>query len=154
MRAAILLVVAILGCAAADNTNTATTGTTANATMNTTMRTLATGSYAAVQPESPQAIAITSEGDYARVWGQTVGGNAPRPPIDFTRESVVILLAGSKPSGGYSIEPRGARLDGNVLVVDAQIKSPPPDAVVTMALTSPWAAVAVDAKFDAVRWNP
>lgn len=153
MKAAILLAVALLGCAATDST---TTTTTAQATegKNVSMRTLATGAYAAVQPEAPQAIAVTSEADFARVWDQTVGRGAPRPSVDFASESVVILLAGSKPSGGYSVEPRGARLDGNVLVVDAQIKSPPPDAIVTMALTSPWAAIAVDGKFETVRWNP
>jgi hypothetical protein len=153
MRAAILLLAAALGCAAAD-TDTTTTTTNATSPTNTTMRTLATGAYAAARPESPQAIAITSASDYARIWEQTLGGAAPRPEIDFTKESVVLLLAGSKPSGGYSVEPRGARLDSNVLVVDAAIKSPPPDAIVTMALTSPWAAIAVDAKFETVRWNP
>lgn len=121
--------------------------------MTPNMRILATGAYAAAQPQAPRAIAITSAADYARVWDETLGGNAPRPEIDFAKESVVILLAGSKTSGGYSVEPRGVRLEGDVLAVDAEVKSPPPDGIVTMALTSPWAAIAVDAKFKTVRWE-
>ena len=136
-----LLVTAVLGCAATSP--------------NATMRTLATGSYAAVKPESPQAVAITSADEYATIWEQTLGGNAQRPEVDFGKESVVILLAGSKPSGGYSVEPKSVRIEGDVLVVDAAIKPPPPDAIVTMAFTSPWAAIAVDNKqFKTVRWTP
>ncbi len=118
------------------------------------MRTLITGSYAAAQAELPQAVLIESAADYARIWAETIGGGE-RPPADFEKESVVILLAGLKRSGGYSVEARGVTLEGRVLVVDAVVKSPPPDAIVTMALTSPFAVIAVNTKaLDSVRWDP
>ena len=118
------------------------------------MRSIATGSYAAAQAETPQAVLIVSADDYARIWDQTIGGGE-RPQVDFDSESVIILLAGLKRTGGYSVEPRGVTLDGRVLVVDAVVKSPPPDAIVTMALTSPFAVIAVNTKaLDSVRWNP
>ena len=118
------------------------------------LRTLATGAYAAAAPESPQATAVKSADDYARVWQQTVGRGEP-PAADFAREAVVILLAGSKPTGGWSVEPRGARLEGRTLVIDAAVKRPPPGAIVTQAFTSPFAVIAVNtADFDDVRWTP
>lgn len=118
------------------------------------MRTLATGSYAAAQPERPRAVLIASAGDYARIWDDTIG-SGERPQADFATESVVILLAGAKPTGGYSVEPRGVKLDGRVLVVDAVMKSPPSDAIVTQAFTSPFAVIAVKTKaLDSVRWTP
>lgn len=125
------------------------------------MRILTTGSYAAATPEKPAAVLVRSAEEFPRVWSETVGGGE-LPRVDFAAESVVILLAGQKSSGGWSVEPRGVRAEGGVLVVDAAIKSPPPDAVVTMALTSPFAVIAVGSKsvdrdasrFDGVRWNP
>ena len=101
-----------------------------------------------------QAVLIATADEYARRWEEIVGGGE-RPQVDFDSESVVILLAGSRRSGGYSVEPRGVTVDGRVLVVDAVVKSPPPDAIVTMALTSPFAVIAVNTKaIDSVRWNP
>ena len=142
MRAALALAFLIIGCAS-DSIGG-----------DVEMRSIATGSYAAVQPEERQAILISSAGEYARVWEQTIGG-AERPQVDFDSESVVILLAGMKRSGGYSVEPRGVRLDGRVLIVDAVVNGPPPGAIVTMALTSPYAVIAVNTKaVDGVRWTP
>ena len=118
------------------------------------LRSLATGSYASAQSESARAILVRSEAEYARVWKEDIG-SAERPPIDFDKESVVILLAGMRRSGGYSVEVRGVKSEGRVLVVDAIVKSPPPDAIVTMALTSPFAVIAVNTNaLDSVRWDP
>lgn len=142
MKAAFALVFCILGCA------------TDSIGGDVELRSIATGSYAAAEPEKPQAILITSAGEYARRWEEAIGGGE-RPAVDFATESVVILLAGSKRSGGYSVEPRAVSVEGRILVVDAAVKSPPPDAIVTMALTSPFAVIAVNTKaLDSVRWNP
>ena len=142
MRAALLLAVTILGCA------TDTIGGDVE------LRTLTTGAYASAQPEAPKAFFALTADDCRRVWEQTIGGQ-PMPQVDFAKEAVVILLAGSKPTGGYSVEPRGVKLEGRTLVIDAAVKSPPPDAIVTQAFTSPFTAIAVNTKeFDDVRWNP
>lgn len=118
------------------------------------MRVLTSGGYAAATPESPQAIAVQSAAEYARVWQEQIGSGEP-PQADFATEAVVILLAGLKRSGGYSVEPRGVRLNGRTLVVDAVVQSPPAGSMTTQALTSPYAVIAVDAKsFDDVRWTP
>ncbi|HYR29076.1 MAG TPA: protease complex subunit PrcB family protein [Thermoanaerobaculia bacterium] len=143
MRVAILLsLLTLFGCA------TDTIGG------NLEMRTLTTGQYAAAQPDGPTAVAVRSEEEYARIWQEQVGSGQP-PAVDFAKESVVILLAGMKRSGGYTIEPVGVKLEGRTLVVDATVTSPPSGGIVTMALTSPFAVIAVNAKnFDEVRWTP
>ena len=118
------------------------------------MRNLASGGYAAAKPDVPKAEVVRSAEEYARVWDETVGRGEP-PQADFARESVVILLAGPRNTGGWSVEPRGVSLEGRTLIVDAAIKSPPPDAMVTQAFTSPFAVIAVGTKdFDGVRWTP
>ncbi len=118
------------------------------------MRVLTTGAYGASQAESPRAIAVKSADEYRSAWQEHVGTGEP-PQADFATESVVILLAGLKRSGGYSVEPRGVSVDGRTLVVDAVVNRPPPGSMTTQALTSPYAVIAVDTKsFDDVRWTP
>lgn len=118
------------------------------------MRTLTSGQYAAADAQTRRALVARTADEYRRLWDETVGRGEP-PQVDFATESVVILLAGMRPTGGFSVAPRGVRLDGRTLVVDAAINTPPPDAIVTQALTSPFAAIAVSAReFDEVRWTP
>ena len=46
---------------------------------------------------------------------------------------------GEKPTGGYSLAVRSARLEGERVSVQLALKEPPPDAMVTQALTYPYA---------------
>jgi len=118
------------------------------------LRTLAGGSNATAKPSAPQAVAAQEDATYQRLWSSMIGGGSP-PPVDFQSESAVFLLAGSKPTGGWTVVARGASVKGKTLVVDAAIKPPPPDAYVTQAFTSPYAVVAVSTKaFEDVRWTP
>ena len=50
---------------------------------------------------------------------------------------------GRKPTGGYSLAVESARLEGNAVTVTLALKEPPPDAMVTQALTYPYAVAAV-----------
>ena len=117
-------------------------------------RIIATGTNAALDPDAPRAFAVKTADEYRGTWVQTIGGGEP-PEVDFARESVVILLGGQRRTGGWRVTPRGVSLEGRTLVVDAGVQGPPPDAIVTQALTSPYAVIAVSTKdFDDVRWNP
>jgi hypothetical protein len=117
------------------------------------LRTLGSGSYAAAKPDAPQAAAAHDQKTYENLWATMIGGGE-MPSVDFGKEAVVFLLAGSRPTGGYSIEARGAKMDGETLVVDAAINGPPRDSMVTQAFTSPYAVVAVSPKtFKDVRWQ-
>lgn len=50
---------------------------------------------------------------------------------------------GEKPTGGYTMEILGARLEGDQIVVRLALKNPPPDAMVSQALTYPYVAAVV-----------
>lgn len=117
-----------------------------------TTRSIASGSQTATTTAG--ASFALDEPTYASRWQQLIGrGDAPR--VDFAKEAAVFLLAGSKPTGGYSIDVRGASVEGETLVVDAVVKPPAPDAIVTQAFTSPFVVVAVDRRdFKDVRWKP
>lgn len=118
-------------------------------------RTLTTGNNAGISPAGQQVESASDDATYQRLWSQIVGDPDRRPEVDFTKESVVFLLAGQKSTGGYSIEPRRTRIEGRTLVVDAVVRNPPADAITTQALTSPYAVVAVHRMrpFDDVRWG-
>jgi len=50
---------------------------------------------------------------------------------------------GEKPTGGYSLAVRSARLEGDRVKVRLALEEPPPDAFVTQALTYPYAVAVV-----------
>ena len=52
---------------------------------------------------------------------------------------------GEKPTGGYSLAVRSARLEGDRVTVRLALAEPPPDAIVTQALTYPYAVAVVRA---------
>jgi hypothetical protein len=117
------------------------------------MRTISNGGNASTTPEEPRAVAAFDEETYKRLW-TTMVGQDPMPEVDFTKEAVVLLFAGSRNTGGWSVEPKGVSLDGETLVVDATIQGPGRGDFVTMALTSPYAAIAVTPReFKDVRWQ-
>lgn len=116
------------------------------------LRTLSSGGYAAAKPAKPQATPALDEATYQRLWSSLIG-NGDAPAVDFSRESVVFLLGGEKSTGGWTVVARGAKLEGDALVVDAAVQGPPSDAIVTQAFTSPYVVVAVNSKaFQSVRW--
>lgn len=117
------------------------------------IRTIKSGAHASANPAEPRAAAAFDESRYHMLWSATIG-DGEAPAVDFATESVVFLLAGEKPTGGWTVEPRAAVVEGETLVVDAAIKPPPPDSMVTQAFTSPYAVIAVKSKaFKDVRWK-
>ncbi|HUP62840.1 MAG TPA: protease complex subunit PrcB family protein [Thermoanaerobaculia bacterium] len=118
------------------------------------IRTITTGAYAFGKPTATAAHAAQDDVTYRRLWTSLVGGGSEAPAIDFASESVVFLIAGQKNTGGWSVVPRGAKVEDDTLVIDAEIKGPGPDDIVTMAFTSPYAVIAVKAKgYKNVRWD-
>jgi PrcB C-terminal len=50
---------------------------------------------------------------------------------------------GEKPTGGYSMSVRSARLEGSRVMVELLLKEPPRDAILTQALTYPHAVAVI-----------
>ncbi len=64
--------------------------------------------------------------------------------IDFSRRSLVIVTLGERPTGGYGVRIHGVQRHNNTLYVQGVETQPGSDAVVTQALTHPYAAVEVE----------
>jgi hypothetical protein len=101
-----------------------------------------------------QASARSAE-EWSRLWVQHAGERT-RPNVDFSREIVVAVFMGTRPTAGFGVEIVRVRQEGAALVVSYRETRPSPDSVAAQVLTSPFHIVAVprgsttDVKFERV----
>lgn len=62
---------------------------------------------------------------------------------DSGKGTYLISYWGEKPTGGYSLTVESARLRGNRVTVRLALEEPPPDAILTQALTYPYVVAGV-----------
>lgn len=67
----------------------------------------------------------------------------PAPKVDFSEETILVATMGRRSTGGYAVRFTDIRRKGDVVTAVLQIKSPGPEEMVTMALTSPFAVIAI-----------
>ena len=97
-------------------------------------------------------IVVRSNAEWAKLW-KSHGAAQPVPAIDFARQMVAGVFLGTRPTGGYSVEIVGARREGPALVLEYVERTPPPDAVLTQALTEPFHIVRLDAHAGPVQFR-
>jgi len=147
MRAApFLLAAAILGNTCAVAPSAGTIGG------NVELRTIGRGTNAA-DADAAEAMAVFDQATYQATWAKNIGeGEAPK--ADFAKEAVVFIFAGMRNTGGYSVDVRGAKIEGQTLILDAVVSGPPPGGIVAQVITYPYAVVAVTPRaFESVRWH-
>jgi hypothetical protein len=117
------------------------------------MTVIASGAYASA--ETRTAVVAASAGEYQRVWRESIGnGEGAAPDADLATGTVIFLFAGTRNTGGWSIEPQAVSIgaDGIADVV-AAVEGPRAGGIVTQALTSPYAVLLVrDRSIKGVRW--
>jgi hypothetical protein len=98
-----------------------------------------------------QAVART-DAEWAALW-KTHDYDRPAPKVDFSKEMIVAVFMGSRPTAGFSTEIVSvAERDGG-LVVSYREAMPPAGAITAQILTSPFHIAAVpkhagDVKFQ------
>ena len=97
-----------------------------------------------------QAVA-RSDAEWRMLWSQHAGDRA-RPAVDFSKEMVVAIFLGTRPTAGFSVEIVGAREEGAMLIVSYRETRPQPGIVTAQVLTSPYHLVAVPKHGD-VKWE-
>ena len=86
-------------------------------------------------PEQPRVILARS----AVALSEMMGVEVP----DSGSGTYLAAYWGEKPTGGYSLAVKSARIEGERVTVRLALKEPPPDAIVTQALTYPYAVAVV-----------
>ncbi|SNC66552.1 PrcB C-terminal [Marinobacter sp. es.048] len=66
--------------------------------------------------------------------------------IEFDREHIVLAAIGQKPTGGYSVTLDSAEIHRGTLELRVRVAEPAPGTIVTQALTTPCAVIAVTAE--------
>ncbi|HEV7922991.1 MAG TPA: protease complex subunit PrcB family protein [Thermoanaerobaculia bacterium] len=117
-------------------------------------RSLQSGGMAASQAAERRAVVAADAKTYRALWKQLIDPSGDPLDIDFAKESVVFLLAGQRPTGGYhvavsSVAPEGA--DG--VVVKAAVNPPPADSMNIQVITYPYEVIAISTPgVTKVRW--
>ena len=77
------------------------------------------------------------------VSGQNMATDVVRK-VDLSREALVMVTLGQKPTAGYSVGLQSALAQGESLVLDMHVNEPAPDMMVAQVVTSPCAVLAVE----------
>lgn len=137
------LVVLLVACGAA-----ACVHTRARALAPSVVTTIAYGYQTGLR--TPAQLVIRTEEDWASVWKRHHSRTLPAPPlppVDFTREMVLGVAPGERPTGGYGVRIASVRVDDGRMRVEVRETRPADGAVVPMVLSSPYELVKVP-RFD------
>lgn len=67
----------------------------------------------------------------------------PTPEVDFNTQAVLLLLAGEKPTAGYSVRISHTEEKGGNLVVHYRVEPPPPGTLTAQVVTRPWSMTVI-----------
>jgi hypothetical protein len=96
--------------------------------------------------DDPTFVIVADQGDLLSLWNRAFGSRLSIPPvptIDFSRETVLAVFLGTRPTAGYGIEIEDLRLEDGDIFVDMREVMPPADSLTAQVLTSPWIMVRV-----------
>jgi hypothetical protein len=103
-------------------------------------------------PDAPTFTTIRSERDWREFWPQIETRMArdmdqrdphPLPPIDFTRQILLVAALGMKPTGGFSVSIRSVVEDSSRITVNVVAVSPGKNCMVTLTTTNPIALILI-----------
>ncbi len=87
-----------------------------------------------------QFVVINSSESWSDLWSNY--GQAPNlTDVDFDEHTVIAVFLGQRPTGGYEISIESMKDEGPEIVILVKESLPPPDAMLTQALTAPFQIV-------------
>ena len=94
------------------------------------------------QMDDARQVVVRTDAEWSKLWTQH-GGDRTKPAIDFSKNMLVAVFLGTRPTTGFAVEIVGVREEGGGLVVAYKETRPAPDSVAAQMLTSPYHIVAV-----------
>ena len=104
------------------------------------------------QIEEPHQLTARSAEEWAKLWREHAGERA-RPSVDLTRDMVVGVFLGSRPTAGFGVQIVSAHVDRGALVVQYRETRPPGDAITAQVLTSPYQLVTLPKRAGEIRFE-
>jgi hypothetical protein len=106
--------------------------------------TLASGSFSAI--DQPQQTVLHDAAAYAALWTLHAAHEDPpavAPVVDFAKDTVAAVFAGSQPNGGVTLTATDLKREGAGWRLRLELRKPGPDCIVTQVMTQPWALVRI-----------
>jgi protease stability complex PrcB-like protein len=103
--------------------------------------------------DEAKQVLVQTDAEWTRLWSQH-SPDHPRPRIDFSKEMVVGVFMGSRPSAGFGTAIVSTTAGNGTLIVRYTEKRPGPGSVTAQILTFPYHLVAIpkasvtDVKFE------
>jgi PrcB C-terminal len=94
----------------------------------------------------PATVVITDSAGLRSGWARLFEGTSLRPPpprIAFAKDRVVIVAAGTRPTGGFTLRFDSAAVVRDSALIWVTLHTPPPGCGVTQELTAPAVAIAM-----------
>jgi hypothetical protein len=104
------------------------------------------------QIEEPHQLTARSAEAWAKLWREHAGERA-RPSVDLSRDMVVGVFLGSRPTAGFGVQIVSARVDHGALVVQYRETRPPGDSITAQVLTSPYQLVTLPKRAGEIRFE-
>jgi len=104
----------------------------------------------------PRNVVIRSSEEWKRLWEEHTSIFSPPPPlpeVDFSRDMVIGVFLGTRPTGGFSVEILSVRHEGDQLVVEYAESSPGAGCIVLPVLTQPFHLIKVARSDDPVEFH-
>jgi len=106
------------------------------------VRSLSRGGFSGIQ-EARQEVVRDSQA-WTNIWSQHRGkSSAPCPPVDFSKEMVVVVTMGRQNSGGFAVRVMGAETTRDAMRIRVSRTSPQKGNRAIQVLTAPYEFVAV-----------
>ena len=114
------------------------------------MRTIDRGSQSSI--EQARTVVVRSADEWSTLW-HAHAPDKPAPVVDFTKEMVVGVFLGSRPTSGYSVEIVESRQEGDTAVVQYREGSPARDMMTAQVMTAPYHLVAIAERMPVVKFE-
>jgi hypothetical protein len=99
-----------------------------------------------------EQLVARNDAEWRALWQRHAPARTP-PPVDFSKNMVLAVFLGSRPSGGYQVQITGVRSEGDTLVVEWSESRPGPGQVAAQVMTSPAHIVTVPRHSGDVRFE-
>jgi hypothetical protein len=99
-----------------------------------------------------EQVVVRTDAEWQSLWQRHAPGRSA-PKVDFSKNMVVAVFLGSRPSGGYQVQITDVLLDGKTLIVQWTEARPAPGQVAAAVMTSPSHIVTVPRHAGEVRFE-
>jgi hypothetical protein len=115
-----------------------------------TLRTIEQGDHSLF--DAGRQLVARTPAEWNALWREHAG-ERPQPPVDLSKEMVVGVFLGSRPTAGFTIRIAGVDEKDGAVVVRYRETRPPQGGLTAQVLTSPYHLAAVARRAGEVRFE-